>query len=175
MTIRASDLHVDPLAVVRGALLDNARRDAAATVADADAAAASVVAQARAEASALLVEARSRGEADGAVVLAAERSRSAREARGLVLAERRAAYDSLRQRARDLVSALREDPSYPDLLEALRQRVSQELGPDATMREHERGGIVGESAGRRVVYTLDDLADGIVDQLGDDLDELWAP
>jgi vacuolar-type H+-ATPase subunit E/Vma4 len=174
VTVRISDLHSDPLAVVREALLDNARRDAAATLADADAAASAVVAQARAEADALLAEARSRGEDDGAAVLAAEWARSAREARGLVLAERRAAYDALRQRARDLVSALREDPSYPALLEVLRQRVSRELGPDATLREHERGGIVGESAGRRVVFTLDDLADGIVDQLGDDLDELWA-
>ncbi|MGB8385024.1 MAG: hypothetical protein WCG47_27930 [Dermatophilaceae bacterium] len=175
MTVRTSDVQADPLFVVRAALLDHARREAAATVADADAAAATVVATARAEADALLAEARSRGEAEGAVVLAAERARAAREARGLVLAERRAAYDALRQRALDAVSALRDDPCYPALLEALRERVSRELGPDATLREHERGGIVGESGRRRVVYALDDLADGILERLGDDLDELWAP
>lgn len=174
MTVPALDVQADRLSAVRAALLEHARRDASATLADADAMAAAVVARATSEAAAIVAEARSRGEADGADVLAADRARVAREARGVVLAERRAAYDALRQRARDVVSGLREDSSYPALLEALRQRVVRELGADATLREHERGGIVGESPGRRVVYTLDDLADGIVDQLGDDLDELWA-
>lgn len=174
MTVRTADVQVDPLSVLRAALLDHAHSDAAATLADADAVAASTLATARAEAEALLAEARARGAADGAVVLAAERARAARGARALVLAARRAAYDELRQQARDAVSGLRHDPSYPALLDALRERAFRDLGPDATLREHARGGIVGESGGRRAVYVLDDLADGIVERLGDDLDGLWA-
>ena len=47
--------------------------------------------------------------------------------------------------------------------------------PRRSFSEHPRGGVVGEGAGRRVEYTLDDLADEIVDRLGPELDGVWAP
>ena len=165
----------DPLAPLREALLSRARADAAATLAEADADVAATLGGARQEADALLAEARATGRADAAVVLAGERARAARTARGVVLATQSAAYEGMRQRARDAVSGLRGDPSYAGLLEALRERVRRDLGPEATLDEHARGGIVGEAGGRRVEYTLDDLADDIVDRLGVELDGVWSP
>jgi len=175
MTAGVTAVPADPLAPARTALLDEARKDAGDLLADADAAAAATVAAAREEADAILAEARARGVADGAILLAAERARTARDARAVVLAERRAAYDRLRLQARDAVSDLRLEPSYSHLLEALRARARRDLGSGASVREQKRGGIVAESGGRRVEYTLDALADTIIERLGDDLGELWAP
>ncbi len=74
------------------------------------------------------------------------------------------------------MSGLRSDPLYPALLAgpaAARPRRPGASRP--SFGEHPRGGVVGEAAGRRVEYTLDDLADGIVDRLGAELDGVWAP
>jgi vacuolar-type H+-ATPase subunit E/Vma4 len=160
---------------LREALLSRARADAAATLAAADTSSAEAMTEAQHEADAILAEARATGRADAAVVLAGERARAARTARGVILAAQREAYEAMRRRARDAVSGLRDDPSYPALLEALRRRARLELGPEAVLREHPRGGVVGEGAGRRVEYTLDDLADEVVDRLGPELDGVWAP
>lgn len=165
----------DPLAPVRAALLERARADADAVLSDADAAAVAVRTQAQEEAEAVLSAARALGCADAAAVLAGERARAARTSRGIVLAAQRAAYDQLRRRARDAVSDLRNDPGYPAVLAALRDRVVRDLGPDAVVTEDERGGVVGECAGRTVRYTLDDLADAVVERLGSDLGGLWSP
>jgi vacuolar-type H+-ATPase subunit E/Vma4 len=168
-------LSTDPLAPLREALLAQARADAEAMRADAEAAASATMAAAQREADAILAEARATGQADAAVVLAGERARSARTARGVVLAAQRAAYDAMRGQARDAVSGLRDDPVYPALLAALRDRVRHDLGPDVRIAEHPRGGVVGEAAGRRARYTLDDLADGVVDRWGPKLEGLWSP
>ena len=170
-----AEIRTDPLAPLREALLSRARADAAATLAAADASAAETMAEAQQQVDAMLAEARDTGRADAAVVLAGERARAARTARGIVLAAQREAYEAMRHRARDAVSGLRGDPLYPALLEALRRRARVDLGPEAVLCEHPRGGVIGEGAGRRVEYTLDDLADGIVDRLGAELDGVWAP
>jgi vacuolar-type H+-ATPase subunit E/Vma4 len=171
----AAEIGTDPLSPLREALLSRARADAAATLAAADRSAAETMADAQQQVAAMLAAARETGRADAAVVLAGERARAARTARGIVLAAQRDAYEAMRVRARDAVSGLRGDPLYPALLEALRQRARVDLGPEAVLREHPRGGVIGEGAGRRVEYSLDDLADEIVDRLGAELDGVWAP
>jgi hypothetical protein len=175
VTHTSIETRVDPLSSVREALLAHAHRDAAAVLSDADAAVAASLDAARVEAAALRAEARKRGELDAAALLAGERARTARRVRQIVLAQRHAAYESLRRRARDAVSELRHDPGYRGLLDALRERATSELGPEAHLWEHERGGIVGQVQGRSVTYTLDDLADVAVDELGSDVEELWSP
>ena len=168
------DQRHDPLAPVRDALLERARRDADAMLRAADADAAAVLATARDQAAAIHEEARSRGRADAAAVLAAERARGAREARAVVLGARRAAHDALRAAGREAVGTLRDDPGYPAFLDALRRRIAAELGPEAVVTEHPRGGLVGECDGRRVEYTLDCLADTVVDGLGPVIEEAWS-
>ena len=99
-----------------------------------------------------------------AAVLAAQRAGAQRQAHGVLLAAQLAAQDDLRGAAREAVSALRDDPEYPNVLEALRARARADLGADAAITELDGGGIVAESGHRRVEYSLQALADDLVDQ-----------
>jgi vacuolar-type H+-ATPase subunit E/Vma4 len=163
-----------PLDPLVAALVDRAGRDAAEVLATAGAEAQEVLRGARAEADALLAEARSQGAADAAVLLAAERSRAERTARGIVLAAQQAAHESARQAARVAVSQLRHDPAYPALVDALRARAHRELGPDVQVSEPAGGGLVAEAGGRRLEFVLADLADDLLESLDRDRAELWA-
>lgn len=153
----------DPLAPLAAALLDRARHDADAMRADAGADASATLAEARAEADAILAEAREKGAADAAGVLAGERARAEREARGVLLVARCTAEERMRQAAHDAVSGLRKDPAYPRLVESLTSRAIHDLGPHTVITEHPRGGIEAQSPGRRLEYSLDGLADDVLD------------
>lgn len=174
MTGTIEVVRTDPLAPLRSALLAAAHRDADEVLAAADRSAAGALDAARSEASALRDEARARGAADAAAILAGEHAHAARESRSIVLGQRRVAHDGLRRRARDAVSELRSDPTYPALLDRLRERAREALGPGALIREHDRGGVVAEAGTRRVEYTLDGLADSCLDRLGAQVEELWS-
>jgi vacuolar-type H+-ATPase subunit E/Vma4 len=166
------------LAPVRAALLDRARADADAVLAEADADADEVVAAARSRAAALVAEARAEGERDAAVLAARDRARARREARAAVLRAQSRVYEELRRRSRVAVRALRDDPVYPALLEALRDRARDRLGADAVVREHPDGGLVAEAPGRRgarLDATLDALTDDALDGLGGEVRRLWEP
>ena len=115
------------------------------------------------------------GLADAELILSTERARGAREARAIVLDAQRRTYESVLQAARDAVSGLRDDPAYPVLLEVLRARVTAELGPAARCSEDPRGGLIGQTDGRRTEYTLDGLADDIVERLRPEMERLWSP
>jgi hypothetical protein len=147
MTVTHEELDT-ALEPVRRALLDRARADAAATRATAEARAEAVLTRARAEAERLVAEARAQGEADGAIVLATTRARARRQARSVVLAAQRSAYEELRRQARAEARRLVGDG-------------------DRT------SGTAGE--GRRIVWSTDTLADEAVDGLGAELEKLWAP
>jgi vacuolar-type H+-ATPase subunit E/Vma4 len=155
----------EALAPLASALLDRARRDAEAALTRADEDALATVAAARAEADALLADARAKGAADGAAVSAAERMRAERTARGMVLAAESAAREDLRMAAREAVRGLRHDPQYPAMVEALQARAERELGPELTVTELEAGGILAEAGPRRVEYSLEALADDLMDRL----------
>ncbi len=171
----AGPARADPLQPLRTALLDAARRDAAAAMADAEQKAADELAEARRTAETILAEARQKGRKEAEAVASAERGRASREARARVMAARREAYEQLCDRSRAAVRRLREDPRYPALLEALRARAADELGAGAALSEHPSGGIVGSVPGRTVVHSLDELADEAVAALGPRVEELWSP
>lgn len=175
MTIQDVESRTDPLAPLLEAVQAHAQRDADLAVRAGDADAAASLAGAEAESAALVDDARRRGTADAELILSTERARGAREARAIVLDAQRRAYESLRQAARDAVCGLREEPLYPALLEALRARIAAELGPAARSREVPRGGLIGETGGRRTEYTLDGLADDIVERLRPEMERLWTP
>jgi vacuolar-type H+-ATPase subunit E/Vma4 len=165
----------DPLARVRESLLARARADAERVRADAAAEADALLEQARQQAEAILAEARERGASEGAEISAAARARARRRARGLVLASQRQAYETLRERSRDAVRALRDDPSYRRLRQRL-ERIARELaGASAVIVEAPDGGVVAEGSGRRIDCSLGALADRAVDALGAEVEELWAP
>jgi vacuolar-type H+-ATPase subunit E/Vma4 len=155
----------DALAPLVSALLDRARQEAQDTLSEADRDARAIVAGARAEADALLADARAKGVAEGAAVAAAARTRAEREARRIILETRSSAREDLRNEVREAVAALRHDPQYPDIIEALRIRATDELGPDVTITLLEGGGIVAEAGARRVEYALGALADELLDRM----------
>lgn len=163
------------LAPLREALLARARQQAEATLAAADADVRTTIDEARADAESLLAQARTIGEQEAAGVLAAQRAQAVRQARAVVLGARRAAFDDLHEQARIAVRTLRDDPDYPEVLATLRDRLRTELGPDATIREHDGGGVVGQEGGRTLAFTLDDLADRIVDGFDAEVERLWSP
>lgn len=160
---------------VRQGLLARARADADAALARADADAEAALAQARAQAEQVLAAARAEGEREGAVLRARERARSQRAARETVLRAQGQAYRDLRDRARTEARGLRDAPGYPALLDRLRARAEAELGPDADVRSLPDGGVVAEAAGRRLVLSLDALADEALDRLGAAVEQLWTP
>lgn len=175
MTAPSAHRPDDPLAILVTALLDRARGDADAALATADAAATATLTRARAEADAILDEARAKGAADGEAIVAAQRSRAQQLARTELLVARRVARERARQAARDAVCRLRTHESYPAAILALREQVTTELGPDAVVLELDRGGIVGTVPGRRIEYSLEGLADDVMDRMDADASERWSP
>lgn len=162
---RQTVVPTDALAPLTTALLDRARGAADEVLARADEDALAALGRARAQADALLAEARAKGAAEGAAVLDAQRAGAQRRARGVLLAAQRAAHDDLRAAARGAVRAVRDDPDYPAMIEALRARAMRDLGPGTSITELDAGGIVAESGQRRAEYSLDALADDLVDQV----------
>lgn len=169
MTIR--DLTV-ALAPVREGLLRRARSEADRVGAEAAAEEARVLSDARARAAGMLGEARAKGEADAAAVRAAELVRAHRAARSITLTARRMAYEELRRRVADELGRRCADPQVRAVLA---DRVRQVLGPPARVTDDPRGGVVGSVDGRRVDYTSDALAAGVVEALAEEVEELWRP
>jgi vacuolar-type H+-ATPase subunit E/Vma4 len=164
-----------PLEPLANALRERANRDAAEGLAQAEEQAAAILAEARARADEVLEQARAAGERDAAALLAGERARAEREARAVLLAAQQDAYLAARAAVRAAVRGLRDDPAYPALLDALRDRARQELGPGASIAELPGGGIEARCGSRRVEYGLDGLADDLLERVGGDLSELWEP
>ncbi len=164
----------DALTPVRDALTATARADAARRLAAAHQEAATILARARADARQTLDDARARGEHDAASLAAATQAQARRHARTLVLRARRRVHAELRRRVRQAVTALREDASYPALLDELTARARATLGADAEILEVPSGGVVATVPGRRFVCTLADLT---ADALAEEelaLAEQWA-
>jgi vacuolar-type H+-ATPase subunit E/Vma4 len=156
---------VDPaeLTSVRDALLQIARADAEAVLADADRETAELLASAEAEVAELLDRARARSREEAAELVAAQHSRMLREARSFELAARRSAYDALVAAAVVAVRARLADD--PEVLAALTARAHAELGPDATVTSSPDGGLVAEADGRRMGLPLTALAERAVTEL----------
>jgi cell division septum initiation protein DivIVA len=165
----------DPLLPVRAALLAKAREDAERVLADAKADADAVLAGAAAEAQRIHEVAQAEADRYVAALAAELRARSRRQARAVVLAGQRAAYERLRQRARAAAGQLRYDPDYPKFLAAVTAQVRDRLGADADAREHPDGGVVAEAGGRRLTVTLAGLADRVMDDMGVAVEDLWRP
>jgi vacuolar-type H+-ATPase subunit E/Vma4 len=164
------------LDTAREALLDDARREAEAILARADAAAAARLQAARREAEELRARARAQGEAEGRVGAAQTLAGERFAARMRVLGARRASYDALLEQARRAALALREDPDYPQLLERLAAAARKDLGPgtELTVDPPGQGGVLGRAGSRAVDYTLVALAERCVRDLGPRVAELWA-
>jgi vacuolar-type H+-ATPase subunit E/Vma4 len=158
------------LAPLRRTLLTHAEAEARARAGSAEAEGRELLEAARRQRDSLLQEARTRGEADGALRLSAERARVQRGARRVVLAAQRSAYDDLRRQAVNAVRELFEEPAERARLTAVLRR---RLGAEAVVGDHPAGGLVGEARDGRVVdASVDALVDLALTNL--DLESLWT-
>jgi len=158
------------LAPLRTALLTLAESEARARTESSEAEGRELLEAARRQRDRVLQEARTRGEADGALRLSAERARVQREARRVVLAAQRSAYDDLRQQAVTAVRELVEEPAARARLTAV---LHHRLGAQAVIRDHPAGGLVGEAGDGRVIdASVDALVDLALTSL--DLESLWT-
>ncbi|MEU5644467.1 hypothetical protein [Streptomyces milbemycinicus] len=168
------DQTVAALAPVRAKLLREAAAEARELLDCADREAGALIAEARARARSLLEEARRQGERDGAAAGRGIRARARRTARAGELAARGQTYEELRSRA---VARIRETwgtTAHPALLDRLRERARQLLGPAAEVTDAPDGGVVAQLANRRADYTPDTLAERAVDRLGAEVETLWS-
>ncbi|MFY1670255.1 hypothetical protein ACN27G_09880 [Plantactinospora sp. WMMB334] len=148
------------LAAVREALLARARAEADHVRERAGADARQEVAGARAEADRIRRSARAEGTAGAATANAIARGQAARQARALVLAERREAYERLRRAAREAVARIGTEPG---VREQLVLAVRAALGPDARIVDTPDGGVRGVTGDRRLDLSLTGFADRAVD------------
>jgi vacuolar-type H+-ATPase subunit E/Vma4 len=122
------------------------------------------------ERDAVLQEARSRGRADGAMRVQADRARIRREARSLVLAAQREVYDELRRQA---VVAVRTLLEHPEERSRLASALQADLGGASVAWAHPDGGLVGQSSdGRRVDASVEALVEAVLATI--DLQALWV-
>jgi vacuolar-type H+-ATPase subunit E/Vma4 len=169
------DARPDPLAPVRAALLAAAHRHADRLLAEADEDAKAELAAANRWSDAMRAEAKAQGTADAESVAGAEITKAHREARTLVMQARRAAHDELRARVRKAVVLLRDDPAYDSFLERAGERARAVLGDDVVLEEHPAGGVVAVAGPRRASYTLEALAEHVLDEMATELEGLWTP
>ena len=163
---------LDPL---RAAALGEATARADAILAEAAEQARARLARADAAAAALVERARHDGAAAAELTAAHGRARARGDARALVLAERSAIYERVRQEAAEAVLRLRDAPEYSALLERLAAKAHAQLGEGAEVDVGcpEIGGVVGRAGSRSVNYTLPALVERCIAELGTQIEALW--
>jgi hypothetical protein len=92
-----------------------------------------------------------------------------------VLGAKREAYQDLRAQVIAATGELRTEPGYQRLLSALVTMATRAAGPGAAITVQPNGGAVARSPGVVVDCTLPRLAALAVDELGDQVRELWTP
>lgn len=163
------------LAPLEASLRERARVEAGERVATAERLAQQRLADARAEADRIAGDARQAGIADATAKVAIERIESDRRARAVLARARAAAYEQLRARSRDAVRALPADPDGRVLVANLAVAARRELGAHATVIAQPDGGVVAHEGSRRILATLDGVADQALRSLGAEIAGLWAP
>lgn len=163
------------LAPVRTHILHSASAEADRIRARARRQAAAIVRQARHDADEEVEQARIRGRSETAGAAAAILGRGREQARAIVLATEREAYEELRAQVLAAVSGLRDEPGYPALLTQLIAMAASAAGPGATTTAQPDGGVLARSPQVVVDCTLPRLAGTAVEALGHQVRELWTP
>jgi hypothetical protein len=135
---------------LKAELLRRANGAAAERLQQAAAEDAATVSQAEHEAALIVDQARQGGVAEAAALLAAQRARSRRQAREVVLRARAEAWEELRQRSMAAVTVLSTEPAYRELRSRLADFVRAQLGTEAVISDAPTGGVIGTVPGRRL-------------------------
>lgn len=166
----------DPLEPVRTAILDAARRDAAAAIDAATAQGEQTRRRAQTEADRIREAARAQGRRDAEQVRLEQQARARRRARATVLHAQRAVLDEVTDAVHDRVRALwADEPTRQRIRHRLVEDARRTHGAGAEITDHPDGGIVVTVDDARATYLLHDLADRIIGSLGDELAGLWTP
>jgi len=163
------------LAPVRAYLLRQARAEADRIAEEARGTAAAILRQARSAADKAVALAPAQGRAEAAAAAAAEQARSHEQARSIVLSAQREVYEELCVRVLAAAGGMRDEPGYRRLLSRLITMATRAAGPGAATAVQPEGGVVARSRGVVVDCTLPRLAGVAVDELGDQVRELWTP
>ena len=159
---------------VQNALLADADIAAERVRAAAHAAVVRDVAEAEGEVTAAVNRARQRSERASRARSEQALGQRRREAHRHVLAEQEAIRGQFEQATESAFDALRDDPRYPALLDALERRARDQLGEQATLARDpvDMGGVVGTAGSRRVDYSLRALARRAAAALDEEVAEL---
>ena len=165
----------EPLAAVRDALIEDARRRARALIEDADDEARDTLGRAQAEAHRILAEASADGQAAAERVAARDLTRARADAQALVLAARRRAYEDVRRRSVDGLVRRRSTPELAGLADRLGELAGARVGRGGGAGRRAPGEIaVAELGGERAVVRADALVDHVLADAADEVRSLWA-
>jgi len=161
---------------LRRAVLEQARADIEGIRREAATRAAGIVADAERDGAALLHRAKADAIAVADMRAARELATARKAGRRLILQAKRDLHDELRTRVREAALALRADPAYPAMLEALGTIAHARLGEGAALEIDPpgAGGVRAVASSRSVDYSLVALADRCVLQLGARIEDLWT-
>lgn len=109
-----------------------------------------IIAQAEEEAALILEQARQEGISEAAVLVAAQRAQSRRQARAVILRARAEVVDELRRRSMSAAARLSSEPDYPEVRNRLIDYVRVQLGKDVVISDAPTGGVIGTVPGRRL-------------------------
>lgn len=161
--------------VFREAVLADARRAAQRRIEEAERDAEQRLEDARRRSESRVADARREGREAAEREDRRSRLEARREARSLVLREQRLAVEKLRERALEQLRGERGSEAYERLMARVEQLARQQLGPEAEIeRDAEVGGLVARAGRRRVDYRLPALVDRVIEELGSELEALWA-
>ena len=136
----------------------------------------SELAQARAEGDALVARARAEAQQRAELDMQRRSSSQRRAAQARIMRARREAYESLREEAVVAALRLRGEPGYEALLDHLEAEARVCLGPAATIERDPAGagGVIARDGQRLVDSTLPTLVERALDELGTEVEALWA-
>ena len=101
---------------------------------------AATIAQAEKEAALILEQARQEGISEASVLVAAQRTRSRRQARAVMLRARAEVVEELRRRSIAAAARLSTEPGYPEVRNRLVDYVRAQLGEEAVISDAPTGG-----------------------------------
>lgn len=162
------------LAPIRAALREASRVSAAAIVDGAEAQASAILDDAKRQAELIRQAAVESGEQAARSEATLRSAGVRRRAHETVLRQQSALRLELQEQTRRAAVALRDDPRYPALLEALSRRCRELLGPETTVEESADGGIQGHAGSRMVDLSLPVIAAETLESMGSEVSALWA-
>jgi hypothetical protein len=168
---QAAAAALEPL---KAELVHRAHAAAAARLQQAAAEDAATIAEAEREAAVIVEQARQEGIAEASIWRAAQRARSRRQARAVILRARAEASEELRRRGTAAVARLIGDPSYLELRERLVADIRAELGEEAAITEAPSGGVIGTVPGRRLDCSFATLVEQVLAERAAQPDVPWT-